>query len=175
MSCIIEETEGNLNVILRFRREDLLYDIENTNYIEGHILKKDNNHIRHMIHDVCQEGNVDKVTRSMDLAVAEIKKILEPYSKTEIEDFSFDNKLIETPVYGIILNLPKRFSQTTLNLLEKLIHEFIVSQTISDWFAMIYPEKAKLWDEKATGLKQKIRVSIHSGIKLRRKVSPFGL
>ena len=79
MSCFFEEENGIKLAVLIFRRDQLLYDIKNISYIEGSVLPQDTEaHNRHMVQDVGEEGNVDRVSRILDLCHAQAKELLYP-------------------------------------------------------------------------------------------------
>ena len=123
--------------VLAFNRSQLLYDIKNIAYVEADVMPAKEEHQRHQVFDIAEDGNVDRVTRVMDLAVAKCKEILFPLTKTVVDEVeSRDDKLKETQVYYIYLSLPQSFSKTTLDYLSKLIHEFIVYTVLVDWLSI---------------------------------------
>ena len=173
LACYTDK-KGNIEAVLGFMRSQLLYDIRNYAYIEGHIMQTDNLHAQHTVQDVGEEGNVDRVTRTLDLTVAQCRELLYPYTKNEISNHELDNVLKEQPTYGIVLSLPADFSQTTLNLLAKLIHEYIVCYTVADWMSITNPVKADTWAIKAEDIESQIRVALHSRVnRVRRRLSVF--
>lgn len=141
--------DGKRSVALLFNREQLLYDIENNCYVEGHIMTEAHDEVRHTVQDVGQEGNVDRVTRVLDLTHADITERLYPLTQRVIEHPVVADRLREKPVYGIFLNVPETFSQTTLNLLGKLIHELLTCTATADWLTVTNPPKAETWRVKA--------------------------
>lgn len=168
------DKNGNVEAVLGLKREQLLYDIRNYAYIEGHVMQTDNVHQQHTVQDVGEEGNVDRVTRVLDLAVAQCKELLYPYTKNEISNHELDDVLKEQDSYGIVLSLPAGFSQTTLNLLEKLIHEYIVDYAVADWMSITNPGKAETWAAKAVDMESQIRVALVSrNGRVRRRLSVF--
>lgn len=174
MSCFLEEDNGEVQAVLIFKRSQLLYDIKNYAYIEGSVLETENNHNRHMIQDVGEHGNVDRVTRVLDLAVAKCKEALYPYTKHEIHRFAMDNKLREPNVYGIVLSVPTQFSQTSLTLLEKLIHEYLVCTAVADWMSITNPAKEQTWKQKAEDAESEIRTNLQTRMsRVRRRLHPF--
>lgn len=123
--------------VLAFNRSQLLYDIKNIAYVEADVMPAEEEHQRHQVFDIAEDGNVDRVTRVMDLAVDKCKEILFPLTKTVVNEVeSRDDKLKETQVYYIYLSLPQSFSKTTLDYLSKLIHEFIVYTVLVDWLSI---------------------------------------
>lgn len=123
--------------VLVFSRGQLLYDIKNIAYVEADVMPAKEEHQRHQVFDIAEDGNVDRVTRVMDLAVDRCREILFPLTKTVVDEVeSRDDNLKETQVYYIYLSLPQSFSKTTLDYLSKLIHEFIVYTVLVDWLSI---------------------------------------
>lgn len=174
MSCFLEEKDGTLNAVLGFKRDQLLYDIKNYAYIEGSVMDTESNHNRHMVQDVGEEGNVDRVTRVLNMTVAKCRELLYPYTKNELHRTELNDILREPKVYGIVLSVPADFSQTTLYLLENLIHEYLVCKAVSDWLSITNPAKAQVWEAKAEDAQSEIRVNLHARIaRTRRRLNPF--
>lgn len=174
MSCLLNDDSNKANAILTFNRDNLLYDIENYAYIEGSVMETANSHNRHMVEDIGQEGNADRVSRVLDLAVAKCKDMLYPYTKHEVHKPILENRLKEPRAYGIVLSLPKGFSQTTLVLLERLIHEYIVCRAVADWMSITNPGKTDTWKAKYVDAESEIRTCLNARIStIRRKQHPF--
>ncbi len=174
MSCYLKEEHGEVYAVLQFKREQLLYDIKNACYIEGHIMPDDSEHGRHTTIDVGEEGNVDRVTRVLDLAVAQCREMLYAFTKYRARRPVLDDILRERPGYGIVLRVPETFSQTTLTLLERLIHEYLVCKAIADWLSITKPGSAQNWLQKAAEAETEIRTTMHARVtKTRRKLHPF--
>ena len=161
---------------LTFKRSELLYDATNYSFVEGDIMKADEEHARHQVFDITQEGNIDRVTRVLNLAHAECVEMLYPYTKTEIPDTqeAIDNVLTAPEEYHIVLNLPDGFSLITVKLLTHLIHEYLVCRVLADWMSITNPSSQANWEEKFRELEMKIRTSLVSRTgKIRRKCAPF--
>ena len=101
---------------------------------------------------MCEEGNVDRVTRILDLVHSDIIERLYPFTQREILHPAVDDRLREKPVYGIFLSVPDSYSQTTLDLLGKLIHELMVCEAMADWMSITKPEKEETWRRKAEAI-----------------------
>lgn len=174
MGCYLDEQNGTVEAVLSFKLDQLMYDIANYAYIEGHVMESGNTHQRHTVQDIGDEGNVDRVIRVLDLNVAKCREMLYPFVKHEINRHELDNTLKEAPVYGVVLKLPQGFSQTTLNLLERLIHEYLVCKSVADWMSITNPAKAQTWDVKAQEAERDIRSSLHARLsRVRRRMHPF--
>lgn len=164
------------SVTLTFKRSELLYDAENYSFVEGDIMKTDDDHDRHHVFDIGQEGNIDRVTRVLNLAHAECVEMLYPYTKEAIpeEQEALDDILSAPEAYDIALTLPATFSQSTVRLLSNLIHEYLVCRVLADWMSITNPDSQQNWEEKAAGIKMKIQTSLMSRAgKVRLRLKPF--
>lgn len=168
MSCCIEKKVDRLNVSLTFSREQLLYDIKNYAYVESHVMSPDTEHARHMVADVGEEGNVDRVTRVLDLGVAKCREMLYPWAKMSISNTEFNDTLQEQAQYRIDMTVPTTMSETTLSFVERYIHEFLVCRGVSDWLSITNPQKSEVWMEKANEAEREIGKSIHSRVERTR-------
>ena len=144
-------------VAVILKRDQLLYDIENNCYVEGHIIEEGGHDgIPHVVQDVGQEGNVDRVTRVLDIAHADIVERLYPFTQHGIRHPVVDDRLREKAAYGIFLSVHGTFSQTTLNLLGKLIHELLVCIATADWLSITHTPKEEVWRRKAEAVINRI-------------------
>lgn len=151
--------------LLLFRREQLLYDIRNIAFVEGDTMADDKYHLRHIVQDIGEEGNIDRVTRVLDLAHSECVELLFPFTKRRVIHDCLDDRLIDKKLYSIFMAIPIDFSQTTLNALEKLVHEYLVCRVIADWLDFTDAKKSAVWKEKIEGLK----TAIKSKVRMSRK------
>lgn len=168
-------SKATRNVTLTFKREELLYDIKNYAYIEGHVWGEENQHAQHTLVEIGEEGNVDRVNRILGIVHAAAVEMLYPYTKQDAEeDEEIDDRMWMPADYNIEMRVPERMSRTTLHLLCKLIHEFMVSRVIYDWLSITHPEASRNWYEKSEELKDKINSIKHtrSGV-MRRPSHPF--
>lgn len=161
-------------VRLKFARQELLYDIRNCAYIEGSIVSEDSGHVGHMIRDIGEEGNVDRVLRIIDLVVSKGRDILYPYTKEVITAGELSNTPEDCDEYVITLALPEGVSSVSVELLEKMMHEFIVCRAVADWMSITNPQRAEAWMIKASEAEREVRLSINTRMKrIRRGVAPF--
>lgn len=163
-------------VTLTFKRQELIYDAANYSFVEGDIMKADDEHARHQVSDIAQKGNIDRVTRVLNLAHAECVEMLFPYTHEEIADKqeALNDVLTSPEEYHIVLQLPNSFSFTTVMLLQNLIHEYLVCRVLADWMSITNPSSEANWERKFESLQSKIRTSLVSRTgKIRRKLKPF--
>lgn len=165
-------------VMLTFSYEQLIYDISNMAYVEGDITPTDDEHARHQIIDISQEGNIDRVKRVLDLGIAECTEMLYPYSKVEIDEEEFrDDVPLEQDDYYIDMVVPKTIAKNTLDLLEQYIHEYLVCRVLADWMSITNLSNlhsAANWQAKLDDAKSKIHTMMVSRIRrVRRTLNPF--
>lgn len=157
-----------------FKRKEIVYDLENYSFVEADLMEESHN--RHLVFDIAQDGNANRVTRVLNLAVSEVVEQLYPYTKEEIPDDAKDTDdiLTEPEEYEIALMLPDGFSQTTVNLLNQLIHEYLVYRVLSDWLTIVKPDSAPVWLAKLEDIKNQIKTALHIRRgRTRRKMTPF--
>lgn len=174
MNCIISQQQKSVTIL--FKRSELIYDATNYSFVEGDIMKTDDEHVRHQVFDIAEEGNVDRVTRVLNLAHAECVEMLYPYTKEEIPEaeVSMDDTLTVPEEYCIELALPEGFSLSTVRLLKHLIHEYLVCRVLADWMSITNPSSQANWEDKFTSLRNKIQTALVSRAgKIRRKLKPF--
>lgn len=163
------------SVTLKFGREELLYDIRNYAYIEGHVWGEEQQHAQHMLVDIGEDGNVDRVNRILGVVHAAAVEMLYPYTKTEaLAEEEIGDRMWTPEEYRIEMRVPAQMSRTTLHLLHKLIHEFMVARVIYDWLSITHPDSAKNWLEKAYEAQEEINSikNLRTGT-LRRPSYPF--
>lgn len=175
---------GTIKAVLEFQYSELLYDIKNNCYIEGRALDahgvrhgasvEEKAGIVHLIQDVGEDGNRDRVNRVLELTHSQVTELMSAYTKRDVTKEVQTDTAEEPEVYVIMLELPSDFSQTTLDYMEKLIHEWMVARVMVDWLGMHWQEKAMVWERKAEGLEEEIRGSVNARQAYgRRRMHPF--
>lgn len=180
--CVIRYLSGccgkneveKMEVALLFLREDLLYDISNYAYVEGDIMEEEKQHSKHQLQDIAEEGNVDRVIRVIDMAHAWVVETLYPYTSVPLDYDFLDDRLRDVPLWAIMLNLPKTYSNTTVEYLSKLIHELFVCKALEDWTLMVKPEAAESWRYRWERAEREIRGCLTRRMKRTRiRLHPF--
>lgn len=178
MYYIYNNEDRTKTVTLQFLRDELLYDVEQYTYVEGDVQRADAEHLKHGKHqtqDAVQEGNVDMVTRHLDLALARCREALYPYVKTEVADeTTMNDVLTSTPMYEITMLVPEDFSVSTVQLLEQLIHNLLVYYALWGWLSITKPEGAGKWLEQAQDMEEELKGALARRCgKTYRRMSPF--
>lgn len=172
--CTHRASTSTIEVLLRFYANELMYDIKNCAYIEGSLMPSDAMHNAHTVQDVGEDGNEDVVKRALHLAHCATIEMLYPFTKSEIVATEVDNRLEEKETYDITLNVPIGFSQTTITLLESLIHNWMVYRATYEWMLLTYPDKAPLWQQRMT--ETEIEIEKHLTMRrgrIQRHTTPF--
>ena len=161
---------------LKFGRNEVLDDIKAFAYIEGDTMKSDDAHAKHQVYDVCEPGNVELVTRILDTTFTKCVELCYPYAKSEISKYTArDNGLKVVDEYVMKLNLPATFSESTVTLLESLIHDLMVARVMERWMGLTKPESEARWKEEAEKTEPEIKRALNSRTKcFTRRLHPFG-
>ena len=143
------EDKGERTVRLKFMRSQLLYDIKNYAYVEADVMGEDKQHAQHVTADIGEPGNVDRVSRILAVVHAEVIELLYPYTKTAPIEEEIDDNLIAPESYVVEMHVPQRMSRTTMHLLARLIHEYMVYRVLADWLSITWPDAAEGWAARA--------------------------
>ena len=162
-------------VTITFKRDELLYDIRNYSWVEGDIMPAKDEHDRHQVMDVGEDGNVDRVARVLDLSFAQCVELCYPYSKVTVGDETETDDTLNAPAtYVLRLRVPDDFAQSTVTLLEKLIHELLVYKVMADWMSITKPDAKANWQEKIQEMETQIVSHLNFRIgRVRRTQAPF--
>ena len=160
---------------LVFLRDELLYDIENYTFVTGDLMPAEDEHLKHQVFDIAQDGNEDLATRVLNLAHAECIESLYPYTKAPcIQDEELDDTLVVPEKYEIELALPKQFSRTTVLLLREFIHDYFVCRVLVEWLGTTCPSAQPFWKERLENLVARMKHALLGRRKpLRRGQSMF--
>lgn len=178
MYYIFDNRDRTKTVVLAFLRSELLNDLDQYGFVEGDVQRNDADWLKegkHQTQDITQDGNVDLVTRWLDLKLAWCREALFPYTKDPVMDnVELDDILDETGTYSIIMTVPGDFSDTTATYLEQLIHNLLVWYVLFRWFSITKPEGAAKWLEAEQDAESEIKGALARRCsKVYRRMSPF--
>lgn len=156
-------------------RNSLIYDISNAAYIIADSTPELDDKVRSAITDICESGNVDRVTRIMNMGYNELLNRLYAYTKERVlEENKVDDLFSEPDKYIIRMMVPEDFSKTTVSALGDYLHEFIVDVTLVDWLSITKKDEVSTWQEKAEVILRKILSIINDRVgAIKRTISPF--
>lgn len=184
MHYIFINRDNTKTVVLTFLRSELLNDLDGYGFVEGDVMNTGDpkveahehlRHGRHQTQDITQDGNIDLVTRWLNLKLAWCREALFPYTKSPVMDnVTLDDVLHEPNTYSIAMTVPEDFSETTVTYLEELIHNLLVWWVLYYWFSITKPEGAEKWLASAKGAEDDIKGALARGCgKVYRRMSPF--
>lgn len=178
MYKIINNPDRTKTVVLTFLRTELLNDLDQYGFVEGDVMKADADHLKHGRHqtqDITQDGNINIVTRKLDLKLAWCRECLFPWTKDPVMDnVTLDDVLTETDTYTIAMTVPWDFSATTAEYLEQLIHNLLVWWALYYWLSITKPEAADKWLALAKDGEEELQKSKSRLCgRIRRPLRPF--
>lgn len=145
-------------LILELKRSELLYDIKNLGYIIRDSRKRETPEEGKNVSDVAEDGNIDRIQRVLDLAYAEVMRMLSPYVDHRVEADAYGNDILNEPTsYYIFVTLKHTMPGTTENLLRVYAHEFMVAYVMADWLSVVSPEEATVWAGKMQSMAEGIK------------------
>lgn len=139
-------------VTLSCGRKELLYEIRQICYVGGDVVQEDAQDARHQMQDVTEDGNVDLITRQMDLIHAEVCDLMCNDNGEYVEDgHSEDDLMRETDRYEVTMTVEEGTRVSAVRLLGQLYHQLMVGRAVAWWFTLVHPDanKAALWTQEA--------------------------
>lgn len=135
---------------ISLRRDLLLYDIANYAFIEGHRTESLTGEPQkaHLLTDICADGNIDRVNRTLGLAHASAVEILHPLTRRRQACGRIANEIWTPDAYHILFRHDVWLPDTTVHLLARLAHEYMVGKAMHAWLSMADPTSAARWAEK---------------------------
>ncbi len=151
----------------KLSKEDILYDIANLGYIEGDVVGEDAIHVKHVIQDICQEGNVDRVERILELVWLRCLDILSPVSAPDEE---LDRYEVLVAVKRIVL----RRHSAAVRSIPALVRELMTATVLWEWLGISNARAAEKWGIKCEDLWDRLRsIVLRLQSPVRRPLSPW--
>ncbi len=148
-------------LILEFKRQELVYEIGNLGYIIRDSSKRDTPDEYKNVADINANGNTDRISRLLDLAYADVMRILSAYVDHKVDFDAYGNDIQQDPdSYFVMITLKHEMPGTTENLLRIYIHEFMVAKVMSEWLSVVAPDKAGAWIDKVQTMETNIKGSM---------------
>ena len=113
----------------------------------------------HTAKDAMDDGNKDTIDNLVARHVFDCINLLYPYSKTPIERQRRDRESEnEAEAYIIHLTFERPRSETSIQLLQRLIHDYIVYKCYAEWLATTVPQAGTytMWEGKAESVREQI-------------------
>lgn len=161
---------GVSRCLLLFEEEELKYEISNVAYASGDVARINDNYghdllgdkseyYLHQWKDVCEDGNYERVKKTLGLAFGEVEQLLYRYTaqsnrRCSVIDNDDSHERVE---YVVELKAPETMSYTTCEYLLRLIEEYAVNRVLEDWASIAFPEVMERWKLKAVETADKIK------------------
>ena len=170
--------ERNKVVKMTFLREELLFDIKDNAWVEGDVMPAEGDnvvHKKHQLQDICDDSNINRVNRLIELGMAECAEALSSLMKESVEDVTEVNDAHKDGGdFELVLAVPNDFPKTTIDVLVTYIHEYIVSRVLADRMRTMYPAAAANWEEKKETTLANIKRKVNARVgRVRRTQTPF--
>jgi len=138
-----------MNLLVRLKREELIYDISNVAFITGDMMLSDVK-LQSIVQDVANEGNVDKISRSLTRIHNELINALTAYTKVDtLEDIVVSDDLDIPEYYEISLTVPQTFSAPNAKSVMTAAHDYMVNMSLYEWFCITKKDESSVYEEKA--------------------------
>lgn len=165
---------------MKLKKKALLYAISNMAYViadEG----DPSDHSLHRVRDICEDGNIDRVSRVLGLAYSNILSVLIPLIESPRMDINRDNSEIPHDYeinFRCDSNLKFSFTKERKLKIKETAFEYMVSMVLADWLGVTYPIAADVWKFRAQQALEVLKEeagSVMTGFScgFRRKTSPF--
>lgn len=155
------------DVTITLKKDEILYDIENTTYLVGNSRSTGENF--EQVSNMQNSGEGEDrnfVLRSIETAYAEVKRILSRYIN---EDMAAANNdlMLATGDFVLSLNVVDVFNESATESLKGAAHEYIIASALMDWFANVKPDEMTIYQTR----KQEASVNLLAS--LYRKKAPL--
>lgn len=139
-SCRIPRTT---RVTIRLKTENLLYDIAQAGFLSAEAVAsrlQDNQHVKHRMKDIVEDGNVDIIIRELDNAythsMLQLSQFAPPSPREEEIIMTDDyNDYRESYDYTILINY--EHARFLAERLTSLLHDYLVSSAICRYISVV--------------------------------------
>ncbi len=135
-------------ITITLKKNEILYDIENTTYLVGNSRSTGDNF--EQVSNIQNSGEGEDrnfILRSVENAFDEVKRNLSRYiDETKI---AANNALmVETGDFVLSLNVVDMFNEASTDSLKSAAHGYIVSSALMDWFANVKPDEMVIYQNR---------------------------
>ena len=135
-------------ITITLKKDELLYDIENTSYLVGNSRSTGENF--EQVSNIQNSGEGEDrnfILRSIETAYNEVKRNLSRYIDETM--VASNNALMdETGDFVLTLNVVDMFNEASTDTLKSSAHEFIISSALLDWFANVKPDEMVVYQTR---------------------------
>ena len=153
-------------ITITLKKDELLYDVENTSYLVGNSRSTGENF--EQVSNIQNSGEGEDrnfILRSIEKAFNEAKRNLSRYI-TETKTSSDNTLMAEEGDFALTLSVVDVFNEASTDTLKSATHEFIVASALADWFANVKPDEMVIYQNR------KVEANISMLSALYRKKAP---
>lgn len=135
-------------ITITLKKEEILYDIENTSYIVGNSRSTGDNF--EQVSNIQNSGEGEDrnfILRSVENAFGEAKRNLSRFIN-ETKTAANNQLMSEDGDFAIALNVADVFNEASTDSLKSALHDFIVSSSLMDWFANVKPDEMPIYQNR---------------------------
>lgn len=154
------------DITITLKKDELLYDVENTSYLVGNSRSTGDNF--EQVSNIQNSGEGEDrnfILRSVENAFNEVKRNLSRYID-ETKTASNNALMSDTGDFVLTLKVVDVFNEASTDTLKSATHEFIVSSALMDWFANVKPDEMVIYQNR------KVEANISMLSALYRKKAP---
>lgn len=123
--------------------DELVRSVEVEGELIAESIVSDDAHARNIYRDIVADDiKREKVIRCMKLAMDELNDKLFPYSKRVIRypQIVVSDMVSQKEIFRLVLNVPMTMSETTVEYLRTLGHEYVVARVLEEWARTSMPD-----------------------------------
>ena len=143
-------------ILIKLSVDEILYDVRNKTYILGRTLSDGENYEAvYNIQAVDDEENINQVWRSMSSAFTSLKSGISEYlaiddSPPPGNTSATNESLVNVSHLNFEIYMPMNFDSANMSeYITCIMHDFIVSSVISDWYSLTNPERSQEYATQA--------------------------
>ena len=165
---------------MKLKKKALLFDIANMAYIIADTHKYDR-HALHRVRDICEEGNIKRVSRILGLSYSTLLSVMFPI--LESPKLSLDRVNSSSPhdyCFNFCRDTKTGFSLTPERKLKlkEICHEYMVCMVLADWLGVTFPEAVEVWKFRAEKALEAIKETVAEVMtgsykNIKRRLWPF--
>ena len=116
----MKKKTNTTTAVIRLSKQRMIYDISNNTFVIGETIEDVGPHAKHLVQDVVEGQNIDRVCRVMSLAFCRVKDLLRQWVMDEEEEYAF--RLI----------VPDDLPRCTIDYWAILAYEYVTASAIAD-------------------------------------------
>lgn len=153
------------NIVITIYISEVLYDIMNKTHLTGRIRDIGTNPKEvAYIQATDDEEDINQVLRSIGSAFALLKSRLSEY--VEADNSSKNDILMDKDAnLSLALSMPDNVNEAALESLPSAIHQYLVNQTVGDWFTITNKNDAADYIARAEVGLQELREAVNKRVR----------